>query len=876
MDLAAAFHFSADPARGGRTRSERLLERAMRVAGRAGRDVAEARRRVGEAGEELPSVPGVAVRRATTELGIEREEGDGVGAPVVQVDMGLGLPEIGDGRARLAWSSGGGGGGSARMSVRKSVGSVRSSRSSTGSGASSASDNRLPPAKGGRRKSRSGERGKSASTSLSISSLGSSSGAGSTGGASSKLSAPVSAKDATGARRLSVAMISDITELSGERDAEEEDNTDDDDVIAGVVSGSSSRPPSNEFGARLDQARMTKVHVNDGGGTSRPGSRRQSVSVSVSNSRRSSIVGGVALRQSRPGSRRGTEHELRLNPQFNFNRRASSRRGSIVTSLAVGGLAGTDAATRASRVRRSTITGNANGTVSMSLNGSRRPSVSMIGDGGTFLTGLPRPRVYGSGSAFKRFRRLARIIAAGNHFTKYLSRILKNPIQWGWEFDADNIENSEAVQRRRLQKGLVSTDFSVSRLFNTKKNFSGWLPSEMRELFRKPPEKRTEIGLQEMVTWASGMKAFREHKPAVQRMLLAVGRYERWHAHRTIVREGHAAINFYIILDGEVEVSKVNRPLADAALEKIDASATSAGRTREELVAETERLYTDVLGTQCSGEAFGEMGLAGKGECRFATVTTRRMTEFLVVDGEAYQVIMAHTLDADIGDKVAALSRVDILKTLSCHVKRVVPYADLRRYANDEVVVKEGEVCNHLFFVSEGTCRIIKAVNFLKIWVSRTRYVLEPINLARGLSDRRKLETMDPPCKIVTKFLVIKRLYAGDFFFDGEDTITYIPSSGLAVAVAKTSVVAEYDVELVKISRLDFNKFSTRGTWECYMDKMQEAPMPGFVEMGNEFMTKRTWQVYKDKEVGKLVAETKRSLKTGMQNSFSRFHCGTL
>ncbi|KAI8832706.1 hypothetical protein BC829DRAFT_88586 [Chytridium lagenaria] len=134
-------------------------------------------------------------------------------------------------------------------------------------------------------------------------------------------------------------------------------------------------------------------------------------------------------------------------------------------------------------------------------------------------------------------------------------------------------------------------------------------------------------------------------------MLLRVGRYERWHAGRTIVKEGHIATNYYILLDGEIEVSRINRDLVEAHITRLldqeektekermnersrererrrkerpddeEASESESEKDEEEVLEERrrierkrireelERVYTDVLGTQSSGESLANSPL---------------------------------------------------------------------------------------------------------------------------------------------------------------------------------------------------------------------------------------------------------------------------
>ncbi|KAI8850130.1 hypothetical protein BC829DRAFT_167927 [Chytridium lagenaria] len=133
-------------------------------------------------------------------------------------------------------------------------------------------------------------------------------------------------------------------------------------------------------------------------------------------------------------------------------------------------------------------------------------------------------------------------------------------------------------------------------------------------------------------------------------------------------------------------------------------------RVREEL----ERVYTDVLGTQSSGESFGELAFIN-GNIRLASVTTKRTTEFLIIERHHFERVMSISQDTDIREKMAAMREVAIFKTLSVNLNNLARYVDVRSYPPNGLIVCEGDLCEYVYFVRSGTCRIIKAVPFLKI-----------------------------------------------------------------------------------------------------------------------------------------------------------------
>ncbi|KAJ3052238.1 hypothetical protein HK097_006658, partial [Rhizophlyctis rosea] len=183
----------------------------------------------------------------------------------------------------------------------------------------------------------------------------------------------------------------------------------------------------------------------------------------------------------------------------------------------------------------------------------------------THATPHPKPTSH-------RFRRVARMIGHAVHLIKFLAGVLKNPIEWDWNYDPPSLTSTTATSTTPAQATHATLTnshdmFGVKKLFESK-HFSGYLNSDMRVLFRKDPEKRTKADIDRMQMWCSKMEGLTKYHPELQRRLLTHARYERHQPNRLILREGHVPYNFYIILDGEVEETKIDRAQVIAAREK--------------------------------------------------------------------------------------------------------------------------------------------------------------------------------------------------------------------------------------------------------------------------------------------------------------------
>jgi hypothetical protein len=121
-----------------------------------------------------------------------------------------------------------------------------------------------------------------------------------------------------------------------------------------------------------------------------------------------------------------------------------------------------------------------------------------------------------------------------------------------------------------------------------------------------------------------------------------------------------------------------------------------------------------------------------------------------------------------------------------------------------------------------------------------------------------------PQARIVTKFLVVQQLHPGDIYYDGNVVKTpreLILSSGLANSTARTSIVTNLRTEVLRISKMDFNKFASRSTWHTYVETAGN-PVPSSEKLSGAYMGKRVWDLHKRKVIEEVVKEirNKRSL----------------
>jgi hypothetical protein len=129
-----------------------------------------------------------------------------------------------------------------------------------------------------------------------------------------------------------------------------------------------------------------------------------------------------------------------------------------------------------------------------------------------------------------KFRRIARLVMICTSYFRQLAKILRNPIEWGWEYDFNsnflvrtnrkqqmNAKNRLLNEFSKSSRATAAVAFSILKPTTTRvSEFSGWLTPEIREMLRKPKNTRTDTDIVELQRWCRTMKAFRRFPETVQ------------------------------------------------------------------------------------------------------------------------------------------------------------------------------------------------------------------------------------------------------------------------------------------------------------------------------------------------------------------------
>ncbi|KAI8832705.1 hypothetical protein BC829DRAFT_88527 [Chytridium lagenaria] len=144
-----------------------------------------------------------------------------------------------------------------------------------------------------------------------------------------------------------------------------------------------------------------------------------------------------------------------------------------------------------------------------------------------------------------------------------------------------------------------------------------------------------------------------------------------------------------------------------------------------------------------------------------------------------------------------------------------------------------------------------------------SQHHLSTTNLTTDNTPLAPLPHTTLPTTLVTKFVVVQHLLPGDHFYDGDSSKTprelYL-ASGLGVSASRTSIIANLKTEILRIAKLDFNKFATKKTWREFVEKAGHA-VPPIERLSEAYMEKRDWEVFKRKMVEEVVRRVRNGKK---------------
>ncbi|XP_067683150.1 uncharacterized protein [Haliotis asinina] len=304
----------------------------------------------------------------------------------------------------------------------------------------------------------------------------------------------------------------------------------------------------------------------------------------------------------------------------------------------------------------------------------------------------------------KRRARLTLMKKANNKrlLRRKFQRVAKITIFCIRECHAHCLRNNDDDELSPFVKPLNFRDYpamaGVELMFDPSKfkaNKQTRISDDIRRILSKPPSDRTDQELYTAQIAMRNIKCFQEYPARMQRLLAAVGIYERFEARRVLVRQGHPASSFYFILSGTVVV----------------------------MVMDCDRKYARPVAYLYKGQTFGELAIINR-TSRQSTVLAKESSEFLTISVEDYhRIFMAGGVkcltDPDHEDFIRHLRFLDgwPLERLQEHPSKCL----FLYFKRGDVLVKDSHYSDWLIVVKSGSISVLKKLRRVEAYEWRRK-----------------------------------------------------------------------------------------------------------------------------------------------------------
>ncbi|XP_075190100.1 cyclic nucleotide-binding domain-containing protein 2-like [Anomaloglossus baeobatrachus] len=229
------------------------------------------------------------------------------------------------------------------------------------------------------------------------------------------------------------------------------------------------------------------------------------------------------------------------------------------------------------------------------------------------------------------------------------------------------------------------------------------LSSEAKQILTSPPEKRTaEETKLAMLSLRMTVSSFAGYPVHIQEKIAKVGWYECFGPGRVIIRQGHVAQNFYLILSGMAVVTKVSRS------------------------QKTGEHFSKTVAFLKKGKYFGDVAILTNTK-RNATVVCHDSVSLLAITRQDFLNIFLSSECQEGPDYIHLLESIDVLNGWPVHK---LPYNNPRIcvhtfYRPGIVITKDSKTSSKIYVIKSGSVRVLKAMTAPKSQPPQTAYHLQ-------------------------------------------------------------------------------------------------------------------------------------------------------
>ncbi|KAJ3262743.1 Cyclic nucleotide-binding domain-containing protein 2 [Chytriomyces hyalinus] len=201
----------------------------------------------------------------------------------------------------------------------------------------------------------------------------------------------------------------------------------------------------------------------------------------------------------------------------------------------------------------------------------------------------------------------------------------------------------------------------------------------------KLPENRNDDDIRWINIFLSSLPALKKYSPPLRKSLSRVIQYSRFGSGRIILKQGHPAQHFYIIISGDVEVTKI---------------------------ADKRTYWICALG---AGDIFGDTALINGGSHRTASVRATSDIELLWITKEDFEDMLESDTKKVLDDRKRFMAANSLLCQLSGEaLSSLAETAITYEIPAETTIFTEGDTAAFIYLICEGECRITKVLDFEK------------------------------------------------------------------------------------------------------------------------------------------------------------------
>ncbi|XP_033116121.1 cyclic nucleotide-binding domain-containing protein 2-like isoform X2 [Anneissia japonica] len=345
------------------------------------------------------------------------------------------------------------------------------------------------------------------------------------------------------------------------------------------------------------------------------------------------------------------------------------------------------------------------------------------------------------------------------------------------------------------------------------------LSTEVKQTLIKLPEYRTEEDvISALASLRMRVEPFREFPIKMQQSIVRVGWFESFEVGRLIIRQGHRAEQFYLILSGTAVVNVTSKDPETG-----------------------DKISNDVAYLR-NGDSFGELALIHHAK-RNASVKCRTDVELLAIDRKDFLAIFVQTTQPP-----EFLGFLHSLEQLSDWPVNLLPFHDpniclFTYFRRGNIITHDSVESKWLYVVKSGTCRIIKRMDYslcLDCSVGNHR---------NNFIKRTAEQTNCQSC-----FIQLGKLNAGDIF--GLSDLIF---KGIFVPLC--AALVSDGAECILISKRFFNQHLSEGLRKHLLRTIRPYPSPEALQQ--QFHLNAEWESFKKVTLMKSIDKIRRKEALG-------------